>query len=228
MPAFDGTKYLCEDILSPEDYVTKKTLMDPTIFEANYNQVIIRPEGALYKEFKTYTRLPELDGKLKFDRAFCFVDTADKGQDYLCAPMGLLDGNYIYLTDVVYTQDPVEDSLPMVADALQLNGIVEIRVEANSGGSAYARDLQKILADRQYMVYIEEYTQLSNKETRIISNSAAVQDRILMPDGWESRFPAFAWDLMQFLRVGKNRHDDAPDALTGFYEYAFDGGVILA
>lgn len=229
LPAFDGTKYLCEDILSPEDYGSKRTLMDPTIFEANYNQVIIRPEGALYKNFKTYLELPKDDqGLQKFDRSICFIDTADKGVDFLCAPMGYELAGYVYLSDVVYTQEPVEHSLPLVAQAITLNRIQEIRVEANSGGAAYARDLQKILANMSYMVYIEEYTQTSNKETRIISNSAGVQERVMMPHDWESRFPEFAWDLMQFLRVGKNRHDDAPDALTGFYEYAFDGGVILA
>jgi len=229
MPAFDGNDYLCDDILSPTDYASKKIFMDPTIFEANYNQVIIRPAGALYQNFKTYSTLPkDENGTDSFERAICFVDTADQGDNYLCAIFGVVSGNYAYVTDVVYTKEPVDVSLPMVASASILDGVKEIRVESNSGGAAYSRDLKEILEKQRYMVYIEESYQTSNKETRIISNSAAVQERILMPAGWEERFPVFSFDLMQFLRVGKNRHDDAPDALTGFHEFAFDGGVILA
>jgi len=229
LAANDDGLLLCEDILNEEDYTTKKTLMDPTIFEANYNQKIIRPEGALYKNFKAYDSLPkDEDGQVKCERKLCFIDTADKGEDFLCAVMGIQEGSFAYMTDVVYTQVSVEYSLPMVVEAIMVNDIKEIRVEANSGGSAYARELDKMLVEKHYMVYIEEYSQQSNKETRIISNSAAVQERILVPSDWEQRFPQFSWDLMQHLRVGKNRHDDAPDATTGFYEFAFDGGVILA
>jgi len=230
MPAKDEYgNLLCSEILSEEDYESKRVGMDPTIFEANYNQDIIRPKGALYKEFKTYYDLPkDEEGSLKYDRAVCFIDTADKGKDYLCAPMGLLDGSYIYLTDVVYLDDPVEITMPIVAEAIVRNGIKEIRVEANSGGAAYARELEKELTKLHYVVYIEEYTQTANKETRIISNSAAVQQRILMPSDWETRFPEYSSDMMRFLRVGKNKHDDAPDATTGLYEFAFDGGIILA
>ena len=39
-----------------------------------------------------------------------------------------------------------------------------------------------------------------------------------MPGGWLRLFPEFSSALLGYLKVGKNAHDDAPDALTGTVE----------
>jgi len=214
---------LCEEILNREDYDFKKSMMDPTIFQANYNQSIIRPVGALYKEFKTYEKVPE-----EFERAICFIDTADQGDDFLCAVIGVVKGGFGYVTDVVYTQGPVEESQPMVCEALFVNQTKEVMVESNSGGRSYAKDIDSsMIKDYQYPVSVEDFFQTANKETRIISNAAAVMQRVLFPEDWMDRFPEYALAMTQHLRIGKNLHDDAPDATTGFYEFAFNGGIVL-
>jgi len=223
MEAYDGTDMLCDEIMSKADYDSKRNLMDMTIFEANYNQHIIRPEGALYRDLKTYTILPESP-----EREICFIDTADKGEDFLCAVFGVVAGSYAYVTDVVYTQEPVEASQPLVVEALISNGTKELCVESNSGGAGFAKDVEEMLIKRGYNLSVETPMQLSNKETRLITNSAAVQQRILFPLDWNDRFPQYYEAMTQHLRIGRNLHDDAPDATTGFYEFAFDGGVILA
>jgi predicted phage terminase large subunit-like protein len=214
---------LCPDILSEDDYDSKKNLMDTTIFEANYNQKIVKPHGALYREFHTYVMLPP-----DIERKIMFCDTADQGADYLCALYGVVSGSYAYVTDVVYTQEGQEISLPMVGDAAILNDTKELCVESNSGGLAFSRDLDEYLLKRGVAVSIETPFETSNKDTRIITNAPAVCQRILFPLDWESKWPDYAFAMQQYLRIGKNLHDDAPDATTGFYLFAFDGGVILA
>ena len=39
-----------------------------------------------------------------------------------------------------------------------------------------------------------------------------------MPEGWTRLFPEFATAINGYLKIGKNPHDDAPDALTGTVE----------
>ena len=57
-----------------------------------------------------------------------------------------------------------------------------------------------------------------NKEVRINSNSAAVQNLTYMPQGWMNLFPEFSSAILGYMKIGNNPHDDAPDALTGTIE----------
>ena len=41
---------------------------------------------------------------------------------------------------------------------------------------------------------------------------------IIMPRGWEHRWPAFYKAVTGHRKEGGNAHDDAPDALTGIIE----------
>ena len=62
------------------------------------------------------------------------------------------------------------------------------------------------------------FAQTDNKDVRIFSNSATVQNLTIMPQGWKRLFPEFANAICGYLKAGKNAHDDAPDALTGTIE----------
>ena len=46
-----------------------------------------------------------------------------------------------------------------------------------------------------------------------------------MPSGWQRLFPEFAKAIMGYMKVGKNEHDDAPDALTGTVERRVNKGA---
>jgi predicted phage terminase large subunit-like protein len=46
-----------------------------------------------------------------------------------------------------------------------------------------------------------------------------VQNLIFFPEGWEHRWPEFYNQVRNYLKAGKNAHDDAPDALTGIVEH---------
>lgn len=53
---------------------------------------------------------------------------------------------------------------------------------------------------------------------RILANSNHIMKHIYFPVNWSSLFPEFYRDITNFQREGKNKHDDAPDALTGIAE----------
>ncbi len=169
-------------------------------------------EGLLYGDnFKEYDTLPSA-----IMHRSNYTDTADTGDDYLCSMDYAVDTNGdIYITDVVYTREPMEVSEPMVADMLREDDIRLSRIESNNGGRGFARAVQRLAPD----VKIEWFYQSANKEARILSNSATVVHRIYMPKGWKQRWEALYSHLTTYRRTFRsNRWHDAADVITGIIE----------
>ncbi|MGN0461903.1 MAG: phage terminase large subunit, partial [Ruminococcus sp.] len=57
-----------------------------------------------------------------------------------------------------------------------------------------------------------------NKISRIISNSNWVMEHIYFPANWKDRWNEFYEAMTTYQREGKNKHDDAPDTVTGIAE----------
>ena len=92
-------------------------------------------------------------------------------------------------------------------------------MESNNGGRGFSRAVEKqVRLMGNTKMKFKWFFQSDNKQVRIFSHSAAVQNLTFMPDGWERTFPDFAKAINGYLKAGKNPHDDAPDALTGTIE----------
>ena len=149
-----------------------------------------------------------------------YVDTADTGADYLCAI--IYDESEIgnYVIDVMYTLRPMEYTEPALARMLSKHAVQECIVESNNGGRGFARAVENQCRLMENMkTKFKWFHQSSNKEVRIFSHSAAVQNLTIMPQGWQRSFPEFANAVSGYMKKGKNPHDDAPDALTGTVEW---------
>ena len=165
--------------------------------------------------FQTYTIRP---ATLHCTRK-AYVDTADTGEDYLCAIVydETEIGNFI--VDVLYTQKPMEYTEVATARMLTRHMVAECIVESNNGGRGFQRAVEKqCRLMENTKTKFRWFTQTDNKDVRIFSNSAAVQNLTYMPEGWERTFPEFNKAITGYLKAGKNEHDDAPDALTGTIE----------
>lgn len=205
----------CEDLFPTEDLQDKRETLDPNIWGANYMQRPVDLEGGLYREFKTYD---VVDADL-FEKVLNYTDTADEGSDYLCSISGGQIGRYGYVTDVYYTDEPMEVTEPETARRLQVSGVRESLIESNNGGRGFARNVIRHLKELKcFKCSVTWFHQSKNKRTRIITNASNVMDQIIMPDDWEERWPDFAEHIKKYQRKGKNDHDDAEDALTGFVE----------
>ena len=211
----DSGRSTCEDLYPTEDLQFKRRTLDEEIWLSNYMQEPIDKKGALYGQFKTYDAVdPD-----KFERVINYTDTADEGSDSLCSISGGQIGRYGYVTDVYYTDDAMEVTEPETARRLQLNEVRECLIESNNGGRGFARNVMRHLKElRAFKCSITWFHQSKNKKTRIITNASNVMDQIIMPEDWEKRWPKFAEHVKKYQRKGKNDHDDAEDALTGFVE----------
>jgi predicted phage terminase large subunit-like protein len=212
-PVYNGSKMLCEEILSYEDYKLKTKEMNIEIVEANYNQKPIDVEGKLYTKLKTYTELPEI-------KKICnYTDTADTGKDYLCSVVYGEYNNQAYILDILFTDKGMEITEDQTARMFMENNVNVADIESNNGGRGFARNVQRILKENNWFkTIIKPFTQTGNKEARIVSSSAWVQEHIYFPNNWKDRFPEFYQHINSYQRKGKNKHDDGVDVLAGIYD----------
>ena len=194
------------------ELLRSKRSLDPVRFEAMYQGHPTVREGLLYgANFREYEELP-----CDIVRRASYTDTADGGDDYLCSVAYVVDTDgVIYITDVVYTQEPMEVTESLVADMLRRGDVRQAYIESNNGGRGFARAVQRLVP----AVRVEWFHQSGNKEARILSNSATVLHNLRMPANWHLRWPEFYSHLTTYRRLFRaNRHDDAADALTGVVE----------
>ena len=216
----DGTP-LDEGTLSLEDFEFKTKNMAKEIVYANYQQEPIDVKGRLYSSIKTYNQLPmDSNNNLLFTAYKNYTDTADTGEDYLCSICYGVYNKEAYILDVLYTKEPMEITEPATAKILMDNNIKEADIESNNGGRGFARAVDKHLLEKynSNRCKVRWFHQTQNKRARILSNATWVMEHIYFPVNWADRWPEFYKAITTYQKEGKNKHDDAPDVLTGIAE----------
>lgn len=209
----DGTM-LCPSIFDKKASDRAKQLMGEDIYEANYNQTPIDMKGCLYSNLQTYSELPTV-------LEVCnYTDTADEGTDYLCSiNYAICSDDKAYILDVIYTQDAMEITEPLVAGMLTKDDVNYAVIESNNGGKGFARNVERICRENNNNhTMFKRFTQTKNKVSRILTGATGVMQNVVFPADWKSMYPKFYKDVTQFQRLGKNKHDDCVDVLTGIYE----------
>lgn len=195
---------------------------DPEKFECLHQGNPINKKGLLYRKFKTYNELPE------FKIVKNYTDTADTGSDYLCSinyglPLSSID-NHKYVIDVLFTNAAMEETEPQTAALLKRGKVNKSYVESNNGGRGFARNVKKILLSLKANTVVSWFHQSNNKEARIFSESASVNEQIVFPEDWHIRWPEFYQHITNYKKVFKeNKFDDGPDVLTGIIEKEENG-----
>ena len=209
--------------------------LDPVGFQCLYQGDPGNAEGKLYQPFKVYVDKSEWG---HYIRSGCYVDVADAGDDFLFAATYDIykSDNQIWnenkkryepllfalITDIEYTDESTDVTTVTVSRMMNANGTQKAWIESNNGGSQY----EKVVKKKVKALTIPFY-QGENKESRIVTNAPFVNQHIIMPIGWENRYPAFHKHITEFLRkFDANAHDDDADGLTGIYEKEIADGNI--
>ena len=189
-----------------------KRALDPLRFECMYQGRPSVREGLLYgDQFAEYDALPR-----EIVRRANYTDTADTGDDYLCSLSYAVDADgVIYITDAVYSREPMEATEPLVGEMLVRSDTRQAAIESNNGGRGFARAVQALAPG----VRVEWFHQSGNKEARILSNSATALHLVRFPRGWNLRWPELYAHLTTYRRKFRaNRWHDAADVVTGIVE----------
>lgn len=189
---------------------------NPHVFESLYQQDPKPLQGLMYENpFKEYDIIPAT----KQRKVKSYTDTADTGEDFLCSITYVETEIGNFVLDVLYTQRPMEYTEVKTAEILTKHAVEVAVVESNNGGRGFARNVEqqcRLMGNAK--TRIKWFHQTQNKQVRIFTHSAGVQNLTYFPKGWERRCPEFYNALTRYMKVGKNDHDDAPDTLTGTIE----------
>lgn len=226
LPALDiddeGNEHALWDVKHTVDELHHLRDVDPLVFDTQYQQDPTPREGLMYEHFRTYNPADPPEAFLKSKQIWNYTDTADTGADFLCSicfvntPMGA------FVTDILYTDEPMEVTESKLARMLTINKVRRARIEGNNGGRQFARNVKRILRTNLHNMFtaIETFTQSKKKQVRIYSNSALVCSDVFFPEGWDKLYPKF-YAAMRTYRKKNNKttvHDDAPDCTTGIIE----------
>ena len=203
-------------------YRQQRDIMDDASWRALYMNQPIEREGLVYHadELRRFFELPEGDP----DAIIGICDTKDKGTDYAVLPVVYLYGQDYYIADVL-----CDNNLPDIVDVRMIDILVRNRVgqcrfESNSAGGRVAQKIQEGVKERGGHCHITTKYTTTNKETRIIVNSAWVKQHCLFKDETtykrNSEYGKFINMLCSYTMAGKNKNDDVPDAMAMLAEYA--------
>lgn len=210
---------LCPEILSRKEFDLKTHEMNPDIVEANYNQQPIDIKGRLYSDtFKEWTTLPP---ELETAPVYNFTDTADTGTDFLCSINYKIKDKTAYILDIVFTDEPMEETENQVAELFTQGEVYKAEIESNNGGRGFARTVKQKVNANGHFFKLETPTQTKNKESRILTSSSWVQENVIFPIGWKQKHREFSRQVLSYNRKGKNPHDDALDVLASIYEQVY-------
>lgn len=213
-PALDDDDNMLEpSIMSREKLDEARRTLRPEVFKANYLQKPMDVEGRLYKGFAEWDTLP--DTPIKQNN----TDVADQGKDNVCSINWRESEGKVYVTDIYYSPEKAEITEPKVAQMINSGDTTQAEFESNNGGKGYARNVERELNNLgNTKTVVTWVAQTSNKEARILTSSAWVQNNIYMPPNWTSKYPEFAAEVLGYVAGAKNEHDDGVDVLATLYE----------
>jgi predicted phage terminase large subunit-like protein len=209
--------------------------LDPVQFQCLYQGDPGGAAGKLYQPFKTWIKKEDWG---QYIRTGTYVDVADEGTDALFA--GAYDIYksdqtvfneqtkrfepllFALMLDFEFTEENTDVTTITVPAMVNRNAVQLVHVESNSGGAQFEKTIKP-----KVKALTKPFYQGGNKESRIVTSSAMVNMHIIMPFGWETRFPKVYEHVTGFLRnFSANMHDDVEDGLTGIYEKEIADGNI--
>ncbi len=221
----------CEAVHTTEYYHELRAETDDAIWAAEYMQEPYEAKGLLFPKTELM-RFKQADIKGKNpDGIIGACDTADKGDDDFCAPFAAVFGPKYFITEVLFTKDPVEVTEPRLAQMVIDSNCDQMRIESNNGGRIFAIHIRKIVTASNKSCAIQARPTTKNKETRIIMKAGWIKKHCAFLDETEykkgSDYGRFMKALTSYRREGDNAHDDAPDGMTILAEFAESLGLKL-
>lgn len=213
-----------------ESLLKQRELMDEPSWLALYQQQPIERDGQLYapEELRRYFELPDREP----DTILAICDTKEQGADYCVCPIFYQYGSDFYLDTIICDNGKVEIVQERVAQLLVDRNVKMCRIESNRGGTIFAQNVEKLVKNLGGMTSITTKWTQTNKETRIQVNSAMVKAHVLFKDESkyinDKEYRTAMSQLTTYSMVGKNKHDDVPDALAMFVDWQMSDRVNIA
>lgn len=204
-------------IFTTEFFRQQRKSLSAEQWESEFQQQPFEAKGLLFPEdeLNYYFELP---ADINPDYKIAVCDTAEGKGDSVALPIAYIYGNYVYIADVVFDDSTPEHTKPECATKLTEHGVGRATFESNVAGTYYARDVGEMVKELGGICDIRTKRTISNKETRIEMASANILHNFYFLDKSKyeanSQYGRFMKEVTTYTRLGKVKHDDAPDSLS--------------
>ena len=193
----------------------RKSLIDEQ-WASEFQQQPFEAKGLLLpeNELNYFFELPDGDP----DGIIAVADTAEGKGDSVSMPIAYLYGDDVYIADVVFDDATPDHTKAECALKLTEHKVHRATFESNSAGEYFARDVSKLVKEKNGKCDIRIKRTISNKQTRIELASANVKTNFYFKhkstyEG-NSQYARFMREIWGYTRTGKVKHDDAIDSLS--------------
>lgn len=196
--------------------------MDDVSYRCLYKSDPIEREGILYHPTELQRYLGGLPDR-EPDSILAICDTKDTGTDYNFLGVFYQYGDRYYLEDLVFKNIAPGTLDELNSDMLVKHHVQQAQFESNKEGSRTANEVERLVREKGGRCHITKKYTTQNKETKIIVNSSWVKEHVIFKDITEydpkSDYGVMMSFLCSYTQLGKNKHDDAPDALAMFAQF---------
>ena len=196
--------------------------MDDVSYRCLYKSDPIEREGILYHPTELQRYLGGLPDR-EPDSILAICDTKDTGTDYNFLGVFYQYGDRYYLEDLVFKNIDPGTLDELNSDMLVKHHVQQAQFESNKEGSRTANEVERLVREKGGRCHITKKYTTQNKETKIIVNSSWVKEHVIFKDITEydpkSDYGVMMSFLCSYTQHGKNKHDDAPDALAMFAQF---------
>lgn len=215
IPALDeNNQSTCEAVKTTAEYLKVKAETDESIFQAEYQQNPIEIKGLLFPKSSLHFFAPDDLKTLTPEYKYMAVDPADLSDD-TSAPVCYLYGNGIYVVDVLYNNHGTDETIPMLVDLIVKNKLNHVEIEGIGAWKLMGGDVRNKVNEKYEDCEIRIIkSQTQNKEIRIQQLSAFIRNHFyfLKEEYWTPDYAKAMKVLTSYLREGKSKNDDMPDA----------------
>jgi len=201
----------CEAVMTTEEYIDKRNKTAKEIWLAEYQQKPVDLLGRMFADLNTIKEIDFRKIHKQVEGCVAYVDVSDQGKDYTAAAVCGVIGDKLYVVDYLFSRENTDVTIPLTASLMDKWNVSYCRVESNSMGAMFSRELQRKVRKTK-MLQVHNTT---NKMTRILMQSAFITQKMIFVSYENIQCQSFLDNVYSFSKEGKNKNDDAPDCLAG-------------
>jgi predicted phage terminase large subunit-like protein len=207
----DNNNSFCEAVMTTQEYLDKRNKTAKEIWLAEYQQQPVDILGRMFAQLETIEESDFRKIHKQIEGTIAYVDVSDQGKDYTAVAIAGVIKDKIYIVDYLFTKDNTDVTIPLTASLMNKWNVSYCRVESNSMGAMFSRDLQRQVSKTKIL----QVHNTTNKLTRILMQSAFILQKMTFVLYRNSSCRTFLENTYTFSKEGKNKNDDAPDCLAG-------------
>lgn len=208
----------CPELKSTEELLKEKASMSTYLWETNFQQNPISPEGLYFDwaNLVTYEKLPIKET----NSCMASLDPSRKGNDYISMPIFNKITDKYYLVDCFFSQKSIKVSYDAICDKIIKNHVTLLVVENNTETSIGDIIIEKLAQKGYYEIKVIEKYNSKNKEERINRFKDVIIRNIVFPCKTMYGIGTMVGLMMEQVTTYSfeypNRHDDGIDSLSLF------------